>query len=170
MKVECACGCGKLIDKYDSRGRLRKYLKGHHRRKKRELIYCACGCGNKLTNFTKQGRSRKYIRYHNLNDLPKFGKDHPNWKGGRALTTRGYVSILKRKHPFKTSANRVFEHRLVMEKKLARYLKPWEVVHHKNGVKDDNRIENLELVTNSTVHLAIERLLKENEKLRKQVK
>lgn len=41
----------------------------------------------------------------------------------------------------------ILEHRFIMEQQLGRYLHPRDRVHHKNGVRDDNRIENLELWT-----------------------
>ena len=71
-------------------------------------------------------------------------ENHPGWKGGRTIKS-GYVFIKKPEHPFSTSNGYVREHRLVMEKKLGRYPEPFEVVHHINHIKDDNRIENLKL-------------------------
>ena len=78
------------------------------------------------------------------------GKNHPYWKGGKYSTPEGYIYIFKPKHPFSTKLGYVYEHRLIMEKYLGRFLKPKEVVHHMNHIKNDNRIENLMLMTNKS--------------------
>jgi hypothetical protein len=82
----------------------------------------------------------------------KFGKNHPTWKGGRFRHTEGYILIYSPHHPFRNKQGYVFEHRLAMEKKLGRYLKPTEQLHHINHLRDDNRIQNLILFKNASEH------------------
>jgi hypothetical protein len=90
------------------------------------------------------------------------GKNNYSWKGGRTVSGAGYVRV-------RVGDKYVLEHRLVMEKHLGRKLKSWEVVHHKNHNKQDNRIENLILVKKHQ-HDTITLLEIENAKLRKQIK
>ena len=80
---------------------------------------------------------------HNPRDIT--GDKHPNWKGGRYINTDGYVFIYSPTHPNKTKAGHVMEHWLVMEQAIGRYLKPDEVVHHKDSNPQTNDISNLEL-------------------------
>lgn len=74
------------------------------------------------------------------------------WNGGKAKHSNGYImiaapthpTVLKRVNSGKTNPY-IMEHVLVMEQHLGRYLTAGENVHHKNGIRQDNRIENLEL-------------------------
>ncbi len=71
-------------------------------------------------------------------------KQYPNSKM-KHLSKDGYFYVYFKKHPYSDKNGRVYEHRLIMEKKIERYLYPFENIHHKNGIKADNRIKNLEL-------------------------
>ncbi len=98
------------------------------------------------------------------------GENHPGWRGGRTKSSEGYVLIYKSEHPNHHQRNYVLEHRLIMEQEIGRYLYPWEVVHHINGVKDDNRIENLELLPNKGKHNnRVQKVYEENLFLKEQL-
>lgn len=75
----------------------------------------------------------------------KQGDQHPSWKGGRRKDYRGYIRLWMPDHPNANSEGCVPEHRYVMEQIIGRFLLPNETVHHKNGKRDDNSPDNLEL-------------------------
>ena len=98
------------------------------------------------TSYNK-GKKLEYMR----------GEKNCNWKGGKIKHTEGYICILKPNHPFCHKDGYVMEHRLVMEKHLGRYLTSKERVHHINGKRDDNRIQNLIYFPTDPEHLKYHR-------------
>lgn len=134
----CACGCGELARPG------RRYLSGHNNRGRRH---------------TEEAR-RRMAEANTGERSHRFGKRSTNWKGGRTRTTWGYIAIWMPEHPA-SRGTYVLEHRLIVERHLQQtdpgseflngdgYLHRGADVHHVNGVKDDNRLENLEVMWRS---------------------
>lgn len=104
----------------------------------------------------------------------RTGARHSSWKGGRLKNAKGYARVwVSRKDFFRTMADRdgyVLEHRLVMAKHLNRCLLSWEIVHHKNGVRDDNRLDNLEVFPGLYRHTGLTRMTNYIKKLQEEIK
>jgi HNH endonuclease len=95
-----------------------------------------CSCGNR-----KQLKSSTCWECR-----PQQLEFNRNRKGGRTRHHAGYLMVRVPEHPRARCNNGyVFEHILVMERLLGRHLDPNESVHHRNGIRDDNRPVNLEL-------------------------
>lgn len=110
---------------------------------------CQCECG-KITmvdgfklnaGHTKSCGCLRAQRRHEYK-----GEIHHAWNGGQTKSRHGYVMLRIPDHPAQQNCY-VQEHRVVMEKMIGRYLEKNETVHHKNGIRTDNRPENLELWT-----------------------
>lgn len=105
----------------------------------REIEKLEAQCGKCLT-CGKQLHSRvaKYCNSHK--PLP-HGSAHWNWRGGILADGRGYNKVYTGRVDGKTTY--ILEHHLIWEKENGRKLPDGYLVHHLNGIKNDNRIENL---------------------------
>lgn len=113
-----------------------------------------------LSQKSKEGLAKKYPN-------GRFGELASRWKGGRKKNGAGYILVYKPEHPY-ASRGYIMEHRLIIEDKIGRMVKPSEYVHHINGIKDDNRIENLELCSSKKEHAKVHfDAVKENARLKK---
>lgn len=95
------------------------------------------------------GKVRYYFEDLSKYPLKEYGTRKPDWT--RSKGKNGYISVkLPKDHPFNTNPKGerwIAEHVYLMAESLGRPLRRGENVHHKNGIRDDNRLENLELWT-----------------------
>lgn len=166
-----SCGCLKRVSRSNDEligktfGRLTVQKDGHRTKRvgiKQNHVKewrCLCKCGNETyvttghittghTNscgcWAKENSRKLAYKY-----LAGKKKVSPNGSLPPRKTAQGYVKVHDREHPRADKGGFVVEHAKVMSEHLGRDLLPHENVHHMNGDRADNRIENLELWSRS---------------------
>jgi hypothetical protein len=147
------------ITEDERRLRARDATKRHREKRFREIdampkIPCACGCGEKIAPINKTLQPARFARGHNrpgkqteFRKGQNMGPLNVRWSGGSMNHGTGYIKLLVgAEHPMANERGYVFAHRLVMSEAIGRPLRSSEQVHHINGDRSDNRLENLQLL------------------------
>ena len=107
---------------------------------KNRLWLCDCDCGNQKEIDCTCLRSGKTKSCGCM--WRRRGEESGNWRGGKYVSKHGYVVLQPR---VGVRQKQIMEHRQVMEQHLGRQLLPKETVHHRDGCRSNNKLENLEL-------------------------
>jgi hypothetical protein len=112
--------------------------------------------GRKGIHLSPETEFKKGKHYSLATEFKKgeqCGENNINWKGGRHKLVTGYIMINCPNHP-RAYRNEVYEHIVVAEKKLGRFLMKGERVHHINGIKGDNSPENIIVCKSHKEHMS----------------
>ncbi len=125
---------------------------GRDHNRQKHIYYACIKCGKpRWVAVVDDKPIHEMCKYCSNHSRKNSGVLNPHWNGGRMVGAGGYVFIKLSANdfflPMAHSKSYVAEHRLVMAKHLGRLLHSWELVHHRNGLKTDNTIENLQLVS-----------------------
>lgn len=167
--MHCAV-CNKIVSKDTKSGACSRACNAIIQNKKRALLFNPPKCRH-CGKTVERRSSRAVFCNRTCHHRWWSGKNHYKWKGGRKLHSEGYVYVMQKDHPCADRFGYVLEHRILVERHLLKTnpfsehitiidgiptLKRSVVIHHKNGVKHDNRIRNLLILSSQSEHMKLD--------------
>ena len=159
----CQCGCGEYLT-LTKRNKYNRFLNGHNSKGKNNPFYGKSHSEEFKKRLSEIAKTRPPVSEETRRKISEAGigrkfsretrkklsksnsqENNANWKGGIKYTQgRVFIRVGKREY--------IARARKIMQEHLGRELLSTEIVHHINGITDDDRIENL-VVTNRSKHV-----------------